>query len=222
MHEIAVHAGAVPRVAKLPGAGDRKLYAVRPEKCCRQARRMADAGVEHAVAAGLAQVAAEILTVGPILRVQARAGFHRCQVSVHGTGEFAEIRFGRGLGGGAHEALEMIGGFGERHLRPVAAIPDAVTAVGKAAGPVPRGMGKNGHDQGGTGSADPAVQRDQGKVADHIAHPGIELGGGREQQLPVGGVGNVIEQVDRRVDRADDAVGDRPAHHQLAARSASR
>ena len=66
-----------------------------------------------------------------------------------------------------------------------------------------------------------------GQISDAIADARVELGLGRGQSIPVRRVGNVLEEINRRIDRADNAYGARPDHpadryiHQ-APRSASR
>ena len=88
-------------------------------------------------------------------------------------------------------------------------------------------MHEGRHDPAGAGAGHAPGDGHLGQIADALADARVELGFGRGQRLPISRIGDVLEEVDRRMDRADDADRARPGHaadrhiHQ-APRSASR
>jgi hypothetical protein len=130
---------------------------------------------------------------------------------VDGADELAVVGLARRLVGRAHEALEVMRGLGECDLEPVAAGPHTVAAVGESPGPVARDMGERAHHDRGGRAAHPARDRHEREIADRIADARVQLRLRRDEQFPVGRIGDVLEDVDRRIDRADDPVRDRPA-----------
>ena len=132
------------------------------------------------------------------------------QLANDDSAKFAELRLPGRLVGGAHEALEMMRGLGQGDVEGVTAIPDAMAPIGETARPVAGGVGKGAHDQAGGRARNAPLRRDQRKIADLVAHPRVGLGLGAGDQVPIRRVGNILEQPDRRVDRADDAMGGVP------------
>ena len=89
-------------------------------------------------------------------------------------------------------------------------------------------MNEGSHDVACAGSSNSPVSRDLAEVADFEPDARIGLCLDGHERLPVLGIGDVFEKVDRRVDGPDNSVGLRPldpaAHRQSfhhAPRSAS-
>jgi hypothetical protein len=210
---------------------------VRIEQAHALAAAMALAGIGHAFRPGGAQLGAQGLA-GPVVvgverRTQGRiAAAQVVQRAPDVQHDLAELRGpARRLDRGGHEQGVVVEGLRQRDLETVGDIEHPERPGAEPAGPVGADMGERGHQVAGPRPGDPAVLGHQVQIADglHQARIGLLLGG--DQQRPVGGIGDVLEQVDRRPGAADDphraAPDDRCARdrgrvdHQ-APRSASR
>ena len=95
-------------------------------------------------------------------------------------------------------------GFEESGFEGISDIENAIAAIGEAAWPIRADMGERRHQIRCTVSAYPPVRWHKVQIADGRHDPGIGLLLCRDQQRPVGGVGDVLEQVDRRKGAAED------------------
>ena len=187
------------------------------------------AGPGDAVRSDRAALPSEDLGCAVVVGVQ-QVGAARgvVEIGVDRPDQLAELRGpARRLVGGAHEAGVVMDGLGDRHLGAVARVVEAEAAIREPPGPERRAMHEGRHDPACAGPGHAAGDGHLGEIADALADARVELGLGRGQRLPVGRIGDVLEEVDGRVDRADDADRPRPGHapdrdiHQ-APRSASR
>src|SRR3546814_5657860 len=73
-------------------------------------------------------------------------------------------------------------------------------------------MSERRHQIAGARPADPAVGRNEIDIAQSLHQPRVRLLLGRDEERPVGGVGDVLAQVYRRMDAADDPAGALPGY----------
>ena len=224
MHKIPVHPRPVPSVPELSSLRYGQRDAIRPEQRQRHARRMPHARVNHPISALTAHRPPKRLARCPIAGLKKRRRRPVSDLAMHRADQFPVICLPRRFGSGTHETLEMPGRFRQRHLEPVPAVPNPKRSVRKPAGPVGRRMGECAHHQRGGGPRDPARHRHQTQIANGIENAGVGLCLRGTKQVPVAGRCDILEQIDRWVDRANDPMRHRPTkrlRHQPP-RSASR
>jgi hypothetical protein len=127
--------------------------------------------------------------------------------------QFPELRGPAGrLSRGGHEDRVVMDRLEQRGLEPVGHIEDAMTAGAEAARPIGADMDERRHQKRCAGAGDTASGRHEVERTDRLHQPRIRLLLGGNQERPVLGIGDVFEEIDRRMDAADDPPRSLPAH----------
>ena len=206
MHQIPVHPRPIPPIPKLPSLHHRQPDTIRPEQRQSHPRRIPHARVNHPIPALPAHCLPKRLPGRPIVGHKQRRIRPVSNLSTHRTDQFPVIRLPRRLSSRPHEPFEMPGRFRQRDREPVPAIPNPIRPIRKPARPLGRRMGKRAHHQRCGRARDPARHRHQPQITNRIENPRIGLRLSRNQQFPVPRRRDVLEQIHRRVNGANDPV----------------
>src|ERR1019366_9607356 len=110
-----------------------------------------------------------------------------------------------GLVGARHKPAVMVDRFEQGDLEGIAGIENAERARTEAARPISAYMGERRHEVAGAGTNYAPIRRDEIEGANGLHQPRIGLPLSGDKKRPVGRVRAILEQVDRRMDAADDS-----------------
>ena len=178
---------------------DERRSAIRVEEASALAPRVPRAGINYAIRATALEPLSQLLRCLVIVRSKGRmAPLTRAsqvvQIGVNRQDDLSELRRPASfLSGARHETLVVVDCLEQRRLERVANVENAEGAIGETARPVGADMGERRHQVGCAMAADSALDRNEIEVADARCDPWIALLLGRNQQRPIGGIGDVFE-----------------------------
>ena len=111
----------------------------------------------------------------------------------------------------AHEPLAVVARLGNRRRLTLGRVEHAVRPIAESTA-VGRHVRERRHDVPGAGTDDTLATRHQRQIADFVPKPWVEGRFDRVHRFEILGVGDALEQVDRRKDTRDDAYGILPVH----------
>ena len=210
-----VDARAVPMIVEAPTL-DRILGPIGVEESDALPARIAKARIGDAVRSKSAQSRSKRLAMCVVGGIQRRekgrvAASDVAQPRVDAQDDLAELRCpSGGFVGARHEPAVMKNRFEERDLEGIAGIENAERPVAKTAGSVDADMGEGRHQVTRAGTRRSPARRHEIEVADRLHQPGIGFLLSGDDERPVRGIRYIFEEVDRRVEAADDSDCARP------------
>lgn len=210
-----IDARSVPVIVEMTSLDDMGCQ-IRVEQPDAFACWIADARIDQALGGGGVKSLPQTLRLGILSRIESLgmgriAAAQVVKIAVDVEQNFPKLgRPARRLAGVCHEPGMMVGRLKQRRLEFTADIEHTEPSTAETGRSISAHVGERRHEVARPGSCDPTCCGHEVDVADGLHQARIGLLFRRNQQRPVLRICDVLKQIDRRIDTADDSDGTSP------------